>query len=193
MEPTKPIAGTGLLDNNFLEVVTANNGNISQIARQLGVSRTAVRKRLKRIQSSRAHDAGKVAIIMQQGFSGGLAESAAQLDIIQKYQQLLEPIEVNLKKVVEALDKPGRPNAVLIKTLTSLVKEARGIVGDSFKTRKNLLDAQGMELFMESVLQILGEYGVDARIEIYSRLSRLGGSELANALPATKLAVGGKP
>ncbi|BDV44103.1 hypothetical protein GURASL_30260 [Geotalea uraniireducens] len=188
----EPIAGAGLSDDNFLKIVSLHDGNISEIARKLHISRTAVRKRLKRIQSSRAHDAGKVAVIVQQGFSGGLAESAAQLDIIQKYQQLLEPIEVNLKKVVEALDKPGRPNAVFIKTLTSLVREARGIVGDSFKVRKDLLDAQAVEIFMEAVLQLLDEHDSNTRAKIYAKLNRLGGAELANTLPATKSAVRGK-
>ena len=114
-----------------------------------------------------AKEAGKTAVIVQQNFSEGIADGARQLNTIQKLDELLSHIDTNLAKVTEFLQKSQKPNTVLIRSLTALVRESRGIVTDSFQIKKDLYSMRSVAVFQQTVMNIMAKYDPEIRKKIF--------------------------
>jgi DNA-binding Lrp family transcriptional regulator len=177
-----------LSDDDFLSLLAAHKGNRSELAKDLGISPSAVAKRARRIErdlQQEAQDAGvstgKAAVVVaaelmkeSPGHRQGVIRASQDLRAINRLEALLQHIEDNIETVAGKLKESTRPNTTFMKTLTSLVREARGLITDSFAIKKDLFNIKATGDFIEAVVRVMEGYDPDVQRKLYEQLSRLG-------------------
>jgi predicted transcriptional regulator len=176
-------------DRNLLRLIDKEGQSQSAVARELGVSRQAISKRLQELRgrTTRAVVAKKVEQVVDQRIDAiGQIEKINShakelLDVLMRWhrgeEEALQVLESQVHdKQVRVGDEVFQvkefkfkdPRELILKTMS----EIRGQLKLQLELFQALFSLQAAQEFQETVLQVIGEIDPDVRSEILHRLNK---------------------
>lgn len=193
--------------NKFLEF----KSKPADLAEHLGISRQAVEKRVKKLndiielQKGSGQEAAVAAMVaraippaqkQREQFVSELEDVGKQYHIFDHLEDLYRDVRALLTKVkaeIAAKDPEDPLQQNHLDAMVKLVQQARGLITDAHKIKLELVQAQHMEVFIQSAMTILLRYDVGIREKLYDELFARGvAGQMAIGMVSQRSDTGGK-
>ena len=177
-------------DASFLALYFESNENQSEVARQLGINRAAVCRRIKKIGPERIEEAkngGMTALAIsrtvqtaqetqQVAFDRGVNVAATCTDTLIQLKICNNRIESFMavfdNEVLEHYSNPeNRIKLEHIAMLSALTRELCRVADTTHKIRKDLFSVDSVNNFMKATVDVMIEEIPDVRTKLYQRLT----------------------
>ena len=187
----KPKKKKTLSDYEYIKRFLANGESQAALARELGVSSSAVSQRTRKLAEAiatakasgeNATVAGMVAsahhILQSEHFSGGLDKIHQQYHIFDHLESLfmdIKSLTEDVKRGIDAERAKGKTaKGFQIDQVVKLVNQSRSLVVDAHKIKMDLAQARNVETYIQVITSIVMKYDPDIKRKLYAELAGLG-------------------
>lgn len=181
-----------LSDQQFLAALEEQNGSRKALARALGVTDKAIRKRLAKIEAegtryrrTLAPQTSAPAVV-----TGEVVEPTRRLSDMERIDVFLARLDRSLAMVdthLAEIEQKKRIQPWVIELLLKVVREGRGLVDARQKIRKDFYDEMGTRAFMDAILKVMVRKDETLAREFFVELAQLGFGGAAYELSAVHL------